>query len=394
MTRSRRLRYDELNDQWHRERILVRIVDEPFAEGSKSTCFRMQQLEPGISQSFCAKMYHLENADSERYFDEAMSQMLAQSYAEEMCRLQDKQTVRFLPISILKLRERGKQLVSVQPLLEQAALNVKGLRTRDMQAFAHFSWEASQFQLLIAGAKQIDEGLYFEPVIHSSDGKNFGDTNQGAKGIERFFATHTCSHICQLLSLPAYKNGQLLADISGKQVPVSVDCFRRLPAQGREESLSPLRLPTVNIDKARRSNSPLRWESTEAFEKGLRKAMSNLDFDVEPEDKFHSQAGTKNRGAGNSRKLMSSFDDAQDVDRSLLVGSTELAGSMPLKAKEAKQSVRLGSMNPYRANERDGLLHGHDAKLHRGQYMKTEFSYSESDLFRYTNLAPPCVYFS
>ena len=73
--------------------------------------------------------------------------------------------------------------------------------------------------------------------------------------------------------------------------------------------------------KAWRSNSPLRWVSTEAFEEGpRRKAMSSLDIDMEPEDKSRRQAGTKSRGAETGQKLMSGCDDAQDVSRSQLGG--------------------------------------------------------------------------
>lgn len=103
------------------------------------------------------------------------------------------------------------------------------------QAFSHFTWEESKRKLLVCDIQgvrffsfdisnlarsfisrvltampmhssphdhlwQVDD-CYTDPQIHSVDGEGFGTGNMGLKGIKKFFSTHKCNAVCQLLQL-------------------------------------------------------------------------------------------------------------------------------------------------------------------------------------------------
>ena len=44
--------------------------------------------------------------------------------------------------------------------------------------------------------------LYTDPHIHTIDGRGMGLGNNGAKGIQRWVASHRCNAICRQLKLP------------------------------------------------------------------------------------------------------------------------------------------------------------------------------------------------
>jgi len=249
-----------------------------------------------------------------------MTQMLADSYALEFNKRSRKRKVCFLPVSVYQLRERGGQLVNVEPFLKGDYVkhndNDGNVETKDElpQAFSHFSWEASNGQLLIVDIQGV-ANFYTDPQIHSQDGQSFGQGNLGMKGIESFLSTHTCNSICRSLRLPQYQYGRCIEDIEEQEIQ-------------QKQAL---------VDDDRRSQSPLRWNSGNAYGRGLERAVSSIATDDSPPKdrrvRERPSSGNYNlngeldpgckpptglamhkpkANSSGGKKLMSSFDDVDD----------------------------------------------------------------------------------
>lgn len=67
------------------------------------------------------------------------------------------------------------------------------------QAFSHYTWQKSEGDLMVVDLQGVKKTLT-DPQIHSQEDR-FGRGNFGSKGMDAFFATHTCNDICKLLNL-------------------------------------------------------------------------------------------------------------------------------------------------------------------------------------------------
>ena len=75
-----------------------------------------------------------------------------------------------------------------------------------LQAFSHYTWAKSGQSILICdhqGVQTSGGGVTLtDPAMHScGPGGKYGPTDQGRKGVQRFFKTHTCNDICQRMNL-------------------------------------------------------------------------------------------------------------------------------------------------------------------------------------------------
>ena len=72
------------------------------------------------------------------------------------------------------------------------------------QAFSHFTFCATKGQMLIVDLQGVGD-MYTDPVVLTRDGHGFGLGNIGQKGMDDFFASHRCNHVCIQLGLhPAF----------------------------------------------------------------------------------------------------------------------------------------------------------------------------------------------
>ena len=122
-----------------------------------------------------------------------------------------------------KAKVQKKEKVCVEPLLEgpfvkangnngfvaeQSGDNVEFLEVA--QAFSHYTYAASERLLLVCdlqGVYESSDGAkkwkFTDPAIHSAVGKQqFGQTDLGPRGINAFFRTHKCNHMCRELPRP------------------------------------------------------------------------------------------------------------------------------------------------------------------------------------------------
>ena len=82
------------------------------------------------------------------------------------------------------------------------------------QAFSHFTYRCSSRQRLVCDLQgtldmSISPAVFelTDPAIHHVSGSGrsrvYGRTDHGRKGIKRFFETHQCNALCNLLGLPS-----------------------------------------------------------------------------------------------------------------------------------------------------------------------------------------------
>ena len=76
-----------------------------------------------------------------------------------------------------------------------------------LQAFSHYTWVKSRQSILVCdlqGVQTVGGVTLTDPAIHSCGaGGKYGATDQGRKGVQRFFRTHSCNDICQRMGLHA-----------------------------------------------------------------------------------------------------------------------------------------------------------------------------------------------
>ena len=78
------------------------------------------------------------------------------------------------------------------------------------QAFSHWTYEETRKKLLVCDIQGVFSArkkrfIWVDPVIHSMTKCQYGRTDHGIEGIDRFFASHQCNAICRSLRLPANK---------------------------------------------------------------------------------------------------------------------------------------------------------------------------------------------
>mmetsp|Transcript_1482 Transcript_1482/g.4465 ORF Transcript_1482/g.4465 Transcript_1482/m.4465 type:complete len:332 (-) Transcript_1482:1486-2481(-) len=199
--------YNPHNETWQTHKVRVVVDKKPFAQGGMRVCMKLYELEDSGDFVPCVAKVFKKETNSKEYFDEALTQMAAECFAQEFNKLKTKWKVSFLPVNVMMLNERNGQLCNVEPLLLGDYVkhndNDGNVETSEQlpQAFTHFTWEASRHMLIVCDIQGLAD-CYTDPQIHSIDGQSFGRGNLGQHGILKFFKTHKCNRICQALKLP------------------------------------------------------------------------------------------------------------------------------------------------------------------------------------------------
>lgn len=201
--------FDPQNSKWVRERVRVQIAKHPFAQGGMRVVYRMREFDERINNGeyieCVAKKFKPDCEEKQYYYDEAMTQMVCESYAQEFNRRGTGYYLGFLPVSVLRLDCEGI-LYNTEPYLRGDYLkhndNSGHVDTKDLvpQAFSHFTYEASNQTLIVVDIQGVGD-YYTDPQIHSFNGDGFGLGNLGQSGIRKFLSTHQCNRICRMLSL-------------------------------------------------------------------------------------------------------------------------------------------------------------------------------------------------
>jgi elongation factor 2 kinase len=169
---------------------------------------------------YVAKISLDPNEDREIYFQDVSMQCVAKMYTKMYNSYNPPKKVDFINSWLLELIGRlDRPLCGVERYIcgeYRKHNNNFGYVSEDErntpQAFSHFTYEASQQQLLICDIQGVSD-LYTDPQIHSIDGEGFGKGNMGEKGFEKFLSTHRCNAVCRYLKLPAINAKQEVEDI-------------------------------------------------------------------------------------------------------------------------------------------------------------------------------------
>lgn len=255
--------FDPSDDRWHAEPCRVVLEQTPFAEGGNRVCHRLYQLGNGGDSVTCVAKMFKRKVSSKAYFDEALTQVVAECFAQAFNR-QEKYRIAFVPAAVMALKDRNDQLLGVEPLMKGEYKkhndNDGHVETNEFlpQAFSHFSWEASGHSLVVVDIQGVSH-CYTDPQIHTIEGRSFGVGNMGSAGILKFLKSHRCNRVCQDLRLPI-----ITRSVAVTQVERAKDLWRERMDQSRAKG----RTPGEEVDRKGRSatrpasSSPVRSPRT------------------------------------------------------------------------------------------------------------------------------------
>ncbi|ETW05240.1 hypothetical protein H310_04210 [Aphanomyces invadans] len=206
----------------------VRIAPLPFARGCERSAFYAQEMvsDPNapskcswqrmVAKRFLRNESKSANGVEGRYLKAMEGQAMAAALAQNFNKLMATGplaavSLSFLEASVAKLAD-GDEFVAMErflPSFERFSNNVDWVSPREATdpcvqyavAFTHWTWVATKGYLMVVDLQghraNNDTMVLTDPAIHCTDMVRFaGGTNLGARGMDEFFATHTCNHFC------------------------------------------------------------------------------------------------------------------------------------------------------------------------------------------------------
>jgi len=256
--------YDVHKETWKSNECVVMIAKKSFQEGGMRKCHKMYEIDkhgnhsPGVAKIFKDDVTESEEELMKAYFDEAMTQTVADTLAQqfnEFCTERRDLQCRFLPVCVMHIQDDQKKatLLNSEPYLKGEYVkhndNDGHVETAFElpQAFSHFTWEFSKTTLLVCDIQGVGN-FFTDPQIHSHDGESFSMGNLGQAGLHKFFKSHKCNNICRLIGLakPVLQNERWVIG-QGSQCQVRRTVLRSKRAEngaGRDGSTP----PTTDID--------------------------------------------------------------------------------------------------------------------------------------------------
>ncbi|KAG1711058.1 hypothetical protein DVH05_013776 [Phytophthora capsici] len=205
--------------QWSSTQVCINLDETPFSKGSLRIVYHLQDLSIDSSAtlsnggcytgSYVAKLAIDPDEDPQTYFRDIELQAHCAHYAQVYNSYTPPKRVEFIPAWVLELPERNGALCAVEAYIpgEYRKHNnnfgsVSDDERNTPQAFSHFTYEASNHELLAVDIQGVGD-LYTDPQIHTLNGHDFGKGNLGVLGFQKFLSSHRCNSICRYLKLPA-----------------------------------------------------------------------------------------------------------------------------------------------------------------------------------------------
>lgn len=230
--------------QWSSTQVCINLDETPFSKGSLRLVYHLQDLSTDSSSSLMyggshtdshvAKLAIDPDEDPQTYFRDIELQAHCAHYAHVYNSYNPPKRVEFIPAWVLELLERNGLLCAVEAYIpgEYRKHNnnfgsVSDDERNTPQAFSHFTYEASNHELLAVDIQGVGD-LYTDPQIHTLNGHNFGKGNLGVLGFQKFLSSHRCNSICRYLKLPAVNPKARHADSGTLPVQelMNRDCVR------------------------------------------------------------------------------------------------------------------------------------------------------------------------
>ncbi|CAH0475749.1 unnamed protein product [Peronospora belbahrii] len=204
--------------QWSSVKVYINLGETPFSKGSLRIVYHLQDLSAEGSASlsnngcytgsYVAKLAIDPDEDPQTYFKDIELQAHCAHYAQVYNSYTPPKRVGFIPAWVLELPERDGALCAVEAYIpgEYRKHNnnfgsVSDDERNTPQAFSHFTYEASNHELLAVDIQGVGD-LYTDPQIHTLNGHDFGKGNLGVLGFQKFLSSHRCNSICRYLKLP------------------------------------------------------------------------------------------------------------------------------------------------------------------------------------------------
>eukprot|EP01098_Paradermamoeba_levis_P008406 TRINITY_DN3487_c0_g1_i1.p1 TRINITY_DN3487_c0_g1~~TRINITY_DN3487_c0_g1_i1.p1 ORF type:complete len:489 (+),score=129.55 TRINITY_DN3487_c0_g1_i1:115-1581(+) len=200
---------------WTKRTVQVRMDLQPFAKGGLRKAFYLQDLSESDSELYVGKISLDPFEEREGYFHDVELQLYAEQWAEKFNACDPPKKVQFIKAWILELIERDESpLCAVEKYISgpyRKHNNNFGFVSEEErntpQAFSHFTYEASNHQVLICDIQGVDD-LYTDPQMHTA-GKGLGRGDLGTKGMSKFIQAHRCNRICKFFRLPAINSKEV-----------------------------------------------------------------------------------------------------------------------------------------------------------------------------------------
>lgn len=210
---------------WTKASTQIRVNPKPFAEGAFRQAYMTDFLWEGKWQQFVCKFAKDKNTPRSLYFKDIEAQIFAQVWAKKYNKEDPPKAVRFASCFVLELVDRpGRPVCGAEVYIngefKKHNNNVGAVCVGDgndpklimdrktAQAFSHFTFDASQGQLLICDIQGVG-GVYTDPQIHTLSGQGFGSGNLGQTGIRAFLLRHKCNEVCRSVGLAPIHAKQL-----------------------------------------------------------------------------------------------------------------------------------------------------------------------------------------
>jgi len=204
--------------EFEKKPVEIYIQEKPFAKGSIR--FAYAGLLNGHVKSVL-KQSAFTDAESnsmkcikEQIENQVISAYLAEKFFSEV---KTEKSIRFIDVSMIHIVEEGLYFC-IEPFIPgefKKWMNNAGVINEDiysctLDAFSHWSYQKTSEYLIVTDLQgmNIDNKEYIltDPAISCPESPfRFSSTNLGLKGVQKFFETHSCNHLCKHLKLKKHK---------------------------------------------------------------------------------------------------------------------------------------------------------------------------------------------
>eukprot|EP00471_Norrisiella_sphaerica_P005668 CAMPEP_0184490202 /NCGR_PEP_ID=MMETSP0113_2-20130426/17293_1 /TAXON_ID=91329 /ORGANISM="Norrisiella sphaerica, Strain BC52" /LENGTH=369 /DNA_ID=CAMNT_0026873981 /DNA_START=143 /DNA_END=1252 /DNA_ORIENTATION=+ len=203
--------------KWTKASTQVAIETKSFAEGAFRRAHVAHLLWEQRWKKIVCKFAKDKTTPRSLYFKDIEAQVFATVWANKYNKYDPPKPVEFAACFVLELVDRpGRPVCGSESFIAGQFMkynnNVGAVCTggpndpkvvmdrKTGQAFSHFTFDASQGQILICDIQGVD-GTYTDPQIHTLNGKGFGSGNLGHTGIRAFLLRHKCNEVCKAVGL-------------------------------------------------------------------------------------------------------------------------------------------------------------------------------------------------
>jgi hypothetical protein len=145
-----------------------------------------------------------------------LMQLVSKYLSEEFFKVSPSvKSIDFIDIKLIRIPEMG--FYSIEKLIDGSfskwSNNIGNLNENDyactLDTFAHWTYEATREYLIVTDLQGFrsssnDKYILTDPAI-SCIARQFTDTDLGEEGINLYFRSHKCNHICQELKLKKHE---------------------------------------------------------------------------------------------------------------------------------------------------------------------------------------------